>query len=463
LAILFAVQVVGGRIAAWQCFLISTKISNSWTYCSLKAFFAHPMHWHDKKPSGIIGLSAFTFPPCLGILTLHILASQLLDGQHSIWALVDNFISQDLLLNIFTLIFILFTAISTETSFWWIFILPIPIYIVLVKYLGQRAAELQAQCNPLKNQARVFFHDSISNVKLAKMFDRGEDETKLFAQWWGSYHDARYQMAPIEAAQAAADSGLFLLFRLLVLVLGLVRLKEGTMTVGSLMTLLAFQSMSSGPISRIYSVTSSSLNHIRGSLPLFEIIFAEETEPNKALSKPLRSQFRSSSPSPSPSLPAKAPRRKSIALQPLRRQIKIRNVSFEYKHEASTSVALGKINLTIPKGSFVSIIGPNGSGKSTLLNLIHKLYSPTEGSILWDDIDIKDVSFKSLRKKVVSVPQDTFLLNRSIADNISYGSKNATREEIETAAKKARVHEFIMATSHGYDTIVGAFLSWSSI
>lgn len=173
-------------------------------------------------------------------------------------------------------------------------------------------------------------------------------------------------MATIEAAQAAADTGLFLGFRLIVLVLGLVRLKDGNMTVGSLMTLLALQSMTSGPISRLYSIASSVQTHLRFSQTLFEII-AADPDPLTPIPKP--------SPTSALTLNSKP---SSLSLQPLKSQIQIQNISFTYSHgEGSQTTALRDVTFSIPMGTFVALIGANGSGKSTLLHLIHKLYSPT--------------------------------------------------------------------------------------
>ena len=100
-------------------------------------------------------------------------------------------------------------------------------------------------------------------------------------------------------------------------------------------------------------------------------------------------------------------------------------------------------------------MGPTGVGKSTIAKLISRFYDPTKGSILFDGIDMKEISIKSLRENISVVLQDVFLFNGTIADNISYSRQDASRGEIVEAAKAAYIHEFIETLPLGYDTMVG--------
>jgi ATP-binding cassette subfamily B protein/subfamily B ATP-binding cassette protein MsbA len=132
--------------------------------------------------------------------------------------------------------------------------------------------------------------------------------------------------------------------------------------------------------------------------------------------------------------------------------IEFRNVCFSYD---PAKPLLTGIHLHIKHGETIAIVGKNGCGKSTLLSLLPRFYDPDHGSILIDGYDIRAANLRSLRKQVAVVTQETILFDDTIYNNISYGKPNATREEVEEAAQRARAHDFILAKPHGYDTRVG--------
>lgn len=134
--------------------------------------------------------------------------------------------------------------------------------------------------------------------------------------------------------------------------------------------------------------------------------------------------------------------------------IEFKNVSFKYT-DKNNHYALKNINIRIPGGSRVCLIGGPGSGKSTFLKLLLRFYDPTEGSILIDGVDLRNVCTKDVRNAVGLVEQDIFLFRMSVRDNIAFGRPDATDEEIIEAAKRAQAHEFIMKMPQGYDTIIG--------
>jgi ATP-binding cassette subfamily B protein len=113
------------------------------------------------------------------------------------------------------------------------------------------------------------------------------------------------------------------------------------------------------------------------------------------------------------------------------------------------------VSFQIPPGKTVAVVGASGAGKSTLARLLYRFYDPTSGAITIDGQDIRRVTQASLRSAIGIVPQDTVLFNDTVAYNIGYGRTGASRVEIEAAARAARIHEFIMSTPKGYDTLVG--------
>lgn len=128
------------------------------------------------------------------------------------------------------------------------------------------------------------------------------------------------------------------------------------------------------------------------------------------------------------------------------------NVSFHYSNKIPV---LKNISFSCEPGMMVALVGPTGVGKTTATQLISRFYDPVEGRILIDGKDIKGVTLESLRRNISPVLQDTFLFNGTISENIGYAKPDATREEIEAAAKAANIHDDIMSMPEGYETKVG--------
>ncbi len=135
--------------------------------------------------------------------------------------------------------------------------------------------------------------------------------------------------------------------------------------------------------------------------------------------------------------------------------INFENVSFSYNGVSSGRKALKGIDFVVPGGANVAIIGNPGSGKSTLMKLLMRLYDPTEGAIYVDGIDIREMDLANLRDNIGVIEQEIFLFSKTIRENIAYGKPIASHEEIETAAKLAQAHDFILSFEEGYDTVVG--------
>jgi ABC-type multidrug transport system fused ATPase/permease subunit len=143
----------------------------------------------------------------------------------------------------------------------------------------------------------------------------------------------------------------------------------------------------------------------------------------------------------------------ALELRPMRGEVTFEDVSFGYT--GAKRDALAHVSFTARPGERVALLGPTGSGKSTIINLLPRFYDVTGGRILVDGHDLRDLTLTSLRDQIGTVLQETFLFSVSVRENIAYGRRDATDEEVVAAAKAARAHDFIMRLPQGYDTELG--------
>jgi ATP-binding cassette subfamily B protein len=132
--------------------------------------------------------------------------------------------------------------------------------------------------------------------------------------------------------------------------------------------------------------------------------------------------------------------------------LEYRDVSFSYTEKEQV---LSHLNIHIAPGTTCALVGPSGGGKTTICSLLPRFYDVTAGQVLVDGKDVRDLKLKSLREAIGIVQQDVYIFAGTIRENIAYGNKNATQQEIEEAAKNANIHDFILSLDDGYDTYVG--------
>jgi ABC-type multidrug transport system fused ATPase/permease subunit len=145
----------------------------------------------------------------------------------------------------------------------------------------------------------------------------------------------------------------------------------------------------------------------------------------------------------------------AIELERIRGEIRFDAVSFRYRTDNGTKMALDDVSLVVPPGQTVALVGATGAGKSTFAKLVARFYDPTDGRVLVDGHDLRDVAARSLRSQMGIVPQEAFLFSGTIADNIAFGRPDATAEEVEAAARAVGAWDFIEALPAGADTEVG--------
>jgi subfamily B ATP-binding cassette protein MsbA len=142
------------------------------------------------------------------------------------------------------------------------------------------------------------------------------------------------------------------------------------------------------------------------------------------------------------------------ALARMRQTVEYRDVGFAYDDRRDQPI-LRHVSFTVRAGQVVALVGLSGAGKTTLVNLLPRFYDVTAGAILIDDTDIRDVTLASLRAQIALVTQDTVLFDDTVANNIAYGAPQASRAQIEDAARAAHAHDFVVHLEGGYDAQIG--------
>ncbi len=141
----------------------------------------------------------------------------------------------------------------------------------------------------------------------------------------------------------------------------------------------------------------------------------------------------------------------AVTVSGFRDSIRLDNITFSYGERT----ILDHISLNIPNGKTIALVGPSGGGKSTLMDLLPRFIEPDGGTVYFDGIDIRKMTMESLRSQIGFVNQESILFNDTIFNNIAFGKPDATREEVENAARIANAHDFIMASESGYETNIG--------
>ncbi|GHV01486.1 ABC transporter permease [Clostridia bacterium] len=209
------------------------------------------------------------------------------------------------------------------------------------------------------------------------------------------------------------------------LALGVIRIGSGAVNAADLTAFLLYLALLYAPAATLSRVLEEVSNALVSGKRVFELLDAESAVKDKPDAKD-------------------APR--------LKGEIAFENVSFDYVPEIAL---LKNISFQVEAGKTLALVGPTGAGKSTIVALMTRFYDAGSGRVTIDGIDVRDMTLRSLRAQIGMVPQDVFLFNGTVADNIAFGRPDATRAEIVEAAKMGCIHEFIEGLPDTYDTMVG--------
>lgn len=282
-----------------------------------------------------------------------------------------------------------------------------------------------------KNRERIAdinaqIEDNLSGIRVVKSFANEKVEMEKFHRGNSRFVDSKKTSYFIMAI-FHSGLGLFIsLINVVVIIGGGYFILKKVISLGDLLTFLLYINNLIDPVKKLINFTEQFQNGITGFDRFMEILDIEPDIQDKKTAKELKD---------------------------VKGDIEFRDVTFKY--DDTSADVFRNINLKVEAGEYIALVGPSGVGKTTMCSLIPRFYEVSEGSILIDGKDIRDIKLKSLRKNIGIVQQDVYLFAGTVFDNIRYGKLDATTEEIIEAAKNANAHDFIMELPDGYDTYIG--------
>jgi subfamily B ATP-binding cassette protein MsbA len=292
--------------------------------------------------------------------------------------------------------------------------------------MGRRLKRLSVKGQEKVADLTTALQETFTGIRVVKAFGKEQFEAQRFQE--KNLHYFNTVMRTTQVSEVASPLMEFFgaIGIALVILYGGYHVVQGTTTPGTFTSFLAACLMTYNPI-RALLRSYTAIQQAMGAAERVFTILDLETEEAKDTSK------------------------KEIV--GIRRGIEFRDIIFQY--EGTSRPVLSGINLYVCVGESIALVGTSGSGKTTLANLVPRFYDPTYGSILIDDINIKNITIASLRRLIGIVSQEIVLFDDTVRNNIAYGMQDITLDDVMKAAKAAYAHDFIMKMSQGYDTMIG--------
>lgn len=333
---------------------------------------------------------------------------------------------------------------SFKLTFFVLLILPLVAYLITTigRRIRRASIDIQQQSAGIYSQLK----ETLTGIKIIKSFTSENAEAERFrATNWSQYCSA-IRRARFAALLPPTIEWLGALGLATVFGLACFEVITGQLSIGWFIGYIAMVAWMFKPIKTIGNVNSALQQCLASAERIFYLLdFQSEAGQQTRADTHDRSTEKSTD---------------GIELQDIRGTVTFQNVTFSYSQDSENRQALSKpvidnITFEAKPGEVVALVGPSGSGKTTLLNLLLRFYEVNSGKILIDDVPISEVKLASLRQSIALVPQDTFLFDGTILENIGYGCPGATDAAIVAAAQKSNAHEFITKIPKGYATPIG--------
>jgi ATP-binding cassette subfamily B multidrug efflux pump len=303
-------------------------------------------------------------------------------------------------------------------------------FLATIYFSGQARKAFRVSRKEIGN-VNAELQETISSVREVQAFNRADENIEQFKEVNAANRDANVTAVAYTSALAPTLEALSYLGLAIVTGVGGWYLLTGdalfgtTVTIGLVITFLAYVQRVNQPIQQIAVLWTNIQNAIAGAERIFGILDEKPAVVDKPNAKPMTE---------------------------IKGKVEFNEVSHEYEDGVPV---LKEVSFIAEPGQTIAIVGPTGAGKTTIINLLPRFYDVTHGSVKIDDVDVRDVTAESIRKQVGVVLQDTFLFSASVMDNIRFGRPDATDEDVYAAAKLANADSFIERLPEKYETVLG--------
>lgn len=300
-----------------------------------------------------------------------------------------------------------------------------PVVLWFMEFFGKKIRKTGGRIQECTADITSVLQESVASARVIKSFVREDYEVDRFdvenkANFRANMKNAQLMATLTPVVELVAAIGVTM-----IIWYGGNNVINGTITAGSLVAFLTYAVNISNPIKRLTRV----IGNIQKALAAAQRVFMIIDMPEEI-----------------------AESRDAKQLPEVSGKVEFQNVSFAYNDKGNV---ITDLSFSVKPGEVIAIVGPSGAGKSTIANLLPRFYDVNKGDIKIDGHSVREVTLDSLREQVGIVPQETMLFNGSVYNNILYGRLDATKEEIEAAAKAANAHDFIMQLTDGYETKLG--------
>ncbi|TWT13434.1 ABC transporter ATP-binding protein [Planomicrobium sp. CPCC 101079] len=301
-----------------------------------------------------------------------------------------------------------------------------PFYAFSVKYFFGRLRDLTKERSQALANVQSYLHERVQGISIIKSFVLEKHEQKIFDSTNDQFLEKAVDHTKWNAKAFAVVNTITDVAPLLVIGYAGYQVIQGDLSVGTMVAFIAYIERLYNPLRRLVNSSTTLTQSFASMDRVFELMDEDYDVKDKEDARDLKN---------------------------VEGKLEFRDVSFHYSD--STEAVLSDLNFTVQPGETVAFVGMSGGGKSTIVSLIPRFYDVTDGSILMDGHNLKDVTTHSLRDQIGLVLQDSILFSDSVKSNILMGRPEATDEEVVAAAKAANAHEFIELLPQGYDTKVG--------
>lgn len=312
--------------------------------------------------------------------------------------------------------------LSVNVSITFVVVLITPVSFFVANFIAKRTFRMFRLQSEIRGEQTGLIDEMIGNQKVVQAFGRGEDATERFDEVNKRLQEASLRATFFSSITNPATRFVNSLVYTGVGITGAFAVVRGAMSVGQLSSFLSYANQYTKPFNEISGVVTEFQNAIACAQRVFTLIDEEPQIPEPE---------------------------NAVHLTDIDGNVKVENVSFSY---LPGQHLIEDFNLEVKPGQRIAIVGPTGCGKTTLINLLMRFYDVNAGSIKVEDIDIREMTRKSLRAGYGMVLQETWLKTGTIRENIAMGRPDATEEEIVEAAKASHIHNYIRRLPKGYDT-----------